>query len=207
MTDTTANGVNPAQHTAYAVLFAVGFCHLLNDMMQSLLLALYPILKAQFHLNFAQIGLVTLAFQFTASLLQPLVGHFSDLRPRPYSLAAGMVFTLTGLLILAVTGSYPVLLIAAVFIGLGSAVFHPESSRVARMASGGRYGLAQSVFQVGGNSGQALSPLTAAFRAVWAYLPSWAYLPLWGVAAAQAWRAQWPRPWACLRLWLWRVPA
>ena len=163
MTDTTANVRNPAQHTAYAVLFAVGFCHLLNDMMQSLLLALYPILKAQFHLNFAQIGLVTLAFQFTASLLQPLVGHFSDLRPRPYSLAAGMVFTLTGLLILSVTGSYPVLLMAAVFIGLGSAVFHPESSRVARMASGGRYGLAQSVFQVGGNSGQALSPLTAAF--------------------------------------------
>ena len=93
MTDTTANGVNPTQYTAYTVLFAVGFCHLLNDMMQSLLLALYPILKAQFHLNFTQIGLVTLAFQFTASLLQPLVGHFSDLRPKPYSLVAGMIFT------------------------------------------------------------------------------------------------------------------
>jgi len=162
MTDTTANTRNLAQHTAYTVLFAVGFCHLLNDMMQSLLLAIYPTLKAQFHLNFAQIGLVTLAFQCTASLLQPVVGYFSDLRPMPYSLTVGMVFTLAGLLVLAVAGSYPVLLMAAILIGLGSAVFHPESSRVARMASGGRYGLAQSVFQVGGNSGQALSPLTAA---------------------------------------------
>jgi FSR family fosmidomycin resistance protein-like MFS transporter len=162
MTDTAASARNLAQHTAYTVLFAVGFCHLLNDMMQSLLLALYPGFKAQFHLNFAQIGLVTLAFQCTASLLQPVVGYLSDLKPMPYSLAAGMVFTLAGLLILASAGSYPMLLIAAVLIGLGSAVFHPESSRVARMASGGRYGLAQSVFQVGGNSGQALSPLTAA---------------------------------------------
>jgi FSR family fosmidomycin resistance protein-like MFS transporter len=162
MTDTTASARNILQNTAFTVLFAVGFCHLLNDMMQSLLLAIYPTLKAQFHLNFAQIGLVTLAFQCTASLLQPLVGYFSDLRPMPYSLAAGMVFTLAGLLVLASAGSYPVLLLAAVLIGMGSAVFHPESSRVARMASGGRYGLAQSVFQVGGNSGQALSPLTAA---------------------------------------------
>jgi FSR family fosmidomycin resistance protein-like MFS transporter len=162
MTDATASARNLAQHTAYTVLFAVGFCHLLNDMMQSLLLAIYPTLKAQFHLNFAQIGLVTLAFQCTASLLQPVVGYFSDLKPMPYSLVVGMVFTLAGLLVLAMAGSYPVLLMAAVLIGLGSAVFHPESSRVARMASGGRYGLAQSVFQVGGNSGQALSPLTAA---------------------------------------------
>ena len=162
MTDTTAGPSKIVQNTAFAVLLAVGFCHLLNDMMQSLLLAIYPTLKAQFHLNFAQIGLVTLAFQCTASLLQPVVGYLSDLKPMPYSLAAGMVFTLAGLLILASAGSYPMLLIAAVLIGLGSAVFHPESSRVARMASGGRYGLAQSVFQVGGNSGQALGPLTAA---------------------------------------------
>jgi FSR family fosmidomycin resistance protein-like MFS transporter len=162
MTDTTAGPSKIVQNTAFAVLLAVGFCHLLNDMMQSLLLAIYPTLKAQFHLNFAQIGLVTLAFQCTASLLQPVVGYLSDLKPMPYSLVAGMVFTLAGLLILASAGSYPMLLIAAVLIGLGSAVFHPESSRVARMASGGRYGLAQSVFQVGGNSGQALSPLTAA---------------------------------------------
>jgi len=116
----------------------------------------------QFHLNFAQIGLVTLAFQITASLLQPLVGYFADLKPMPYSLALGMVATLVGLLVLSGAPNFPVLLMAAMLVGLGSAVFHPEASRVARMASGGRYGLAQSVFQVGGNTGQAISPLTAA---------------------------------------------
>ena len=151
-----------AHDTSFTVLFAIGFCHLLNDMMQALLPAIYPTLKTQFHLNFAQIGLVTLVFQCTASLFQPVVGYFADLKPMPYSLALGMVSTLAGLLVLAVAPSYPVLLIAATMIGLGSAVFHPESSRVARMASGGRYGLAQSVFQVGGNTGQAISPLTAA---------------------------------------------
>jgi MFS transporter, FSR family, fosmidomycin resistance protein len=160
MTDTTAQKV--AYDTSFTVLFAIGFCHLLNDMMQSLLPAIYPTLKAQFHLNFAQIGLITLAFQCTASLLQPVVGYLSDLRPMPYSLAVGMVSTLVGLLVLAVAPSYPVILAAAVLVGLGSSVFHPESSRVARMASGGRFGLAQSVFQVGGNTGQAISPLTAA---------------------------------------------
>jgi len=151
-----------AHDTSFTVLVAIGFCHLCNDMMQSLLPAIYPTLKTQFHLSFAQIGLVTLAFQCTASLFQPVVGYFADLKPMPYSLAVGMVSTLLGLLVLAVAPSYPVLLIAAMMIGLGSAVFHPESSRVARMASGGRYGLAQSVFQVGGNTGQAISPLTAA---------------------------------------------
>lgn len=160
MTDTTVRKI--AQDTSFAVLFAIGFCHLLNDMMQALLPAIYPTLKMQFHLSFAQIGLVTLAFQCTASLFQPVVGYFADLRPMPYSLALGMVSTLVGLLVLSVAPSYPVLLIAAMMIGLGSAVFHPEASRVARMASGGRYGLAQSVFQVGGNTGQAISPLTAA---------------------------------------------
>jgi FSR family fosmidomycin resistance protein-like MFS transporter len=151
-----------AHDTSFAVLFAIGFCHLLNDMMQALLPAIYPTLKTQFHLNFAQIGFVTLVFQCTAALFQPVVGYFADLKPMPYSLALGMVSTLAGLLLLAVAPSYPVLLLAAMMIGTGSAVFHPESSRVARMASGGRYGLAQSVFQVGGNTGQALSPLTAA---------------------------------------------
>ncbi len=151
-----------AHDTSFTVLFAIGFCHLLNDMMQALLPAIYPTLKTQFHLNFAQIGLVTLAFQCTASLFQPVVGYFADLKPMPYSLALGMVSTLVGLLVLAVAPSYPVILVAAMMIGLGSSVFHPESSRVARMASGGRYGLAQSVFQVGGNTGQAISPLTAA---------------------------------------------
>jgi MFS transporter, FSR family, fosmidomycin resistance protein len=160
MTDTAIR--KTVYDTSFTVLFAIGFCHLLNDMMQSLLPAIYPTLKAQFHLSFAQIGLITLAFQCTASLLQPVVGHLSDLRPMPYSLAVGMVSTLAGLLVLAVAPSYPVILVAAVLVGLGSSVFHPESSRVARMASGGRYGLAQSVFQVGGNTGQALSPLTAA---------------------------------------------
>jgi len=160
MTDTTVRKL--AHDTSFTVLGAIGFCHLLNDMMQSLLPAIYPNLKTQFHLSFAQIGLVTLAFQCTASLFQPAVGYFADLKPMPYSLALGMVSTLLGLLVLAVAPSYPVILIAAMMIGLGSAVFHPESSRVARMASGGRYGLAQSVFQVGGNTGQAISPLTAA---------------------------------------------
>jgi MFS transporter, FSR family, fosmidomycin resistance protein len=160
MTDAAVRKI--AHDTSFTVLFAIGFCHLLNDMMQALLPAIYPTLKTQFHLNFAQIGLVTLAFQCTASLFQPVVGYFADLKPMPYSLALGMVSTLAGLLVLSVAPSYPILLIAAMMIGLGSAVFHPESSRVARMASGGRYGLAQSVFQVGGNTGQAISPLTAA---------------------------------------------
>jgi FSR family fosmidomycin resistance protein-like MFS transporter len=160
MTDTTVQKV--VHDTSFTVLFAIGFCHLCNDMMQSLLPAIYPTLKAQFHLSFAQIGLVTLAFQCTASLFQPVVGYFADRRPMPYSLAAGMVSTLLGLLVLSVAPSYTVLLVAGMMIGMGSAVFHPEASRVARMASGGRYGLAQSVFQVGGNTGQAISPLTAA---------------------------------------------
>ncbi|HEX4636464.1 MAG TPA: MFS transporter [Rhizomicrobium sp.] len=160
MTDVAVRKI--AHDTSFAVLLAIGFCHLCNDMMQALLPAIYPTLKTQFHLNFTQIGLVTLVFQCTASLFQPAVGYFADLKPMPYSLALGMVSTLAGLLVLAVAPNYLVLLIAAVMIGLGSAVFHPEASRVARMASGGRYGLAQSVFQVGGNTGQAISPLTAA---------------------------------------------
>jgi FSR family fosmidomycin resistance protein-like MFS transporter len=148
--------------TSFAVLGAIGLGHLLNDMMQSLIPAIYPNLKTQFNLSFAQIGLVTLAFQFTASLLQPAVGYYADIKPMPYSLALGMVSTLIGLVVLSMAPSYLIVLFAAVLVGLGSAVFHPEASRVARMASGGRYGLAQSVFQVGGNTGQAISPLTAA---------------------------------------------
>ena len=151
------------EKTTFAILLAVSFCHLLNDMMQALLPAIYPSLKVEYHLTFAQIGLITLAFQLTASLLQPVVGHYADSRPMPYSLPFGMVFTFVGLLVLSIAGSYGVILLAAVIVGLGSSVFHPESSRVARMASGGRYGLAQSMFQVGGNIGSALGPLTAAF--------------------------------------------
>ena len=164
MTQSTARQIAPKtiHDTSFTVLSAIGICHLLNDMMQSLLPAIYPTLKDQFHLSFAQVGLITLAFQCTASLLQPMVGYFADLKPMPYSLALGMVSTFIGLLVLAVAPNYAVILIAAMMVGLGSAVFHPEASRVARMASGGRYGLAQSVFQVGGNTGQAISPLIAA---------------------------------------------
>ena len=152
-----------AGQTAVGVLAAISFCHMLNDMMQSLLPAMYPMLKGAYRLSFGQIGLLTFTFQFTASLLQPLIGAYADRRPRPYSLAAGMGFTLAGLLLLAFAGSYALLLCGAGLIGTGSSVFHPESSRVARMASGGRHGLAQSVFQVGGNFGSAAGPLLAAF--------------------------------------------
>ena len=149
--------------TAFTILSAITFCHLLNDTMQSLLPAIYPTLKANYGLSFGQIGLITFTFQSTASLLQPVVGLYTDRRPLPYSLAVGMGFTLVGLLMLSVAASFPALLGAAGMVGLGSAIFHPESSRVARMASGGRHGLAQSLFQVGGNAGSAIGPLLAAF--------------------------------------------
>jgi FSR family fosmidomycin resistance protein-like MFS transporter len=149
--------------TALPVLLAISFCHLLNDMMQALLPAMYPMLKTGFHLDFGQIGLITFTFQVTASLLQPVIGLYTDHHPKPYSLMIGMSFTLVGLLFLSVTHSYPGLLVAAALVGLGSAVFHPESSRVARMASGGRHGFAQSLFQVGGNTGSSVGPLVAAF--------------------------------------------
>ena len=152
-----------AATTAFAVLGAISFCHMLNDMMQSLLPALYPMLKSSYSLSYSQIGLLTFTFQITASLLQPIIGSYTDRRPRPYSLAAGMGFTLAGLALLAWAHNFPLLLLAASLIGSGSSVFHPESSRVARMASGGRHGLAQSVFQVGGNVGSAIGPLLAAF--------------------------------------------
>jgi FSR family fosmidomycin resistance protein-like MFS transporter len=149
--------------TSLKVLGAISFCHLLNDMLQSVLPAIYPMLKADFSLNFGQIGLITLTYQLTASLLQPVVGLYTDRRPQPYSLVAGMGFTLFGLILLSLAGSFPSLLVAAALVGMGSSVFHPESSRVARMASGGRHGFAQSVFQVGGNIGTAIGPLVAAY--------------------------------------------
>src|SRR5215831_13521362 len=157
-----AEAASAAGRTAVSILAAISFCHLLNDMLQSLLPALYPMLRGTYRLSFTQIGLLTFTFQFTASLLQPLVGAFADKTPRPYSLAAGMGFTLLGLILLAFADRYALLLPAAL-IGTGSSVFHPESSRVARMASGGKHGLAQSVFQVGGNLGTAAGPLLAAF--------------------------------------------
>jgi len=147
----------------FSILAAISVCHLLNDMMQSLLPAIYPILKVNYGLDFGQIGLLTFTFQFTASLLQPVVGAYTDRKPMPYSLAIGMGFTLVGLLLLSRAGDYAVLLLGAALVGTGSAVLHPESSRIARMASGGQHGLAQSLFQVGGNVGSALGPLLAAF--------------------------------------------
>lgn len=149
--------------TAFPILITLSFCHLLNDMIQSLLPAIYPLLKSSFALSFGQIGLITLTFQITASLLQPMVGMLTDRHPKPWSLAIGMGSTLIGLLLLSQAPTFPILLIAAAMIGTGSAVFHPESSRIARLASGGRHGLAQSVFQVGGNIGSAAGPLLAAF--------------------------------------------
>jgi len=155
-----------ADGTAFAILGALSFCHLLNDMIASLVPAIYPIFRNVFQLDYAQIGLITLTYQCTASVFQPLVGLYTDHKPKPYSLPAGMSFTLVGLLLLAQAGSFSTLLVAAALIGVGSAVFHPESSRVARMASGGQHGLAQSLFQVGGNLGSSLGPLLAAFIVV-----------------------------------------
>jgi MFS transporter, FSR family, fosmidomycin resistance protein len=158
------NAIEPSKETAlFNVLAMVSFCHMLNDMMQSLLPSIYPILKGSFHLTFGQIGMITLFYQITASLLQPFVGLYTDRRPATYSLPIGMTFTLIGLLLLAFAPTFGTLLCAAAFVGLGSAVFHPESSRIARMASGGQHGFAQSFFQVGGNTGSAIGPLLAAY--------------------------------------------
>jgi FSR family fosmidomycin resistance protein-like MFS transporter len=159
-----ARGVTAgADKTLFNILLAISFCHLLNDTIQSVLPAIYPMLKASFHLDFGQVGLIALTLQLTASLLQPLVGLHSDRYPQPYSLAIGMGITLVGLLALSMEPTYATVLVADGTVGIGSAVFHPESSRVARMASGGQHGLAQSLFQVGGNAGSALGPLLAAF--------------------------------------------
>jgi MFS transporter, FSR family, fosmidomycin resistance protein len=152
--------------TTFAILVSLSVCHLLNDMNQSLVPALYPVLKDNYHLDFGQIGLITLAFQLTASMLQPVVGMVTDRRPQPYSLPIGMGSSLIGLLLLSIANSYMTILFAAALVGLGSSVFHPESSRVARMASGGRHGFAQSLFQVGGSTGSAIGPLLAAFIVV-----------------------------------------
>ncbi|WP_282187170.1 MFS transporter [Azospirillum melinis] len=162
MTDTTMSRPN-AGSTAFSILAAISACHLLNDMIQSLLPAVYPILKDEFGLSFAQLGLLTFVYQLTASLLQPLVGLFTDRKPMPYSLVFGMGSTLLGLLTLAWAPGFPALLAGGMLLGFGSSIFHPEASRIARQASGGAHGLAQSLFQVGGNLGSALGPLLAAF--------------------------------------------
>jgi FSR family fosmidomycin resistance protein-like MFS transporter len=152
--------------TAVSVLAAISVSHLLNDTLQSLIPSIYPLLKVSLRLNFSQVGLITLTLQLTASLLQPLVGMYTDRRPLPYSLVGGMAFTLVGLLLLSVASTLGAILVAAGLMGIGSSIFHPESSRIARMSSGGRHGLAQSVFQVGGNLGSSLGPLLAAFFVV-----------------------------------------
>ena len=153
--------------TVFAVLFSVTACHLINDTLQALMLAIYPMLRDAYALSFGQIGMITLVFQVVASVLQPLIGLYTDRRPLPYSLPLAPAFTLTGLVLLGLATSYPVILVAAGAVGIGSAIFHPEASRVARLASGGRYGMAQSLFQVGGNVGSSLGPLLAA----WIILP------------------------------------
>ena len=151
-----------AQGTAYAILFTMGTCHLLNDMIQSVIPALYPLLKDTFGFSFAQIGVITLVFQLTSSIFQPFIGLYADRNPQPYSLSLGMCFTLVGLLALAFATNFLLILLSVALIGCGSSVFHPEASRVAQMASGGRKSLAQSIFQVGGNGGSAVGPLLAA---------------------------------------------
>jgi FSR family fosmidomycin resistance protein-like MFS transporter len=177
------------QATSFTVLFAISFSHLINDMIQAVLPAIYPTLKGDFHLSFAQIGFITLAFQCTASLLQPWVGFLADKRPAPFSLAIGMVATLSGMIVLGRANSYAMVLVAAMLIGIGSSVFHPESARVARMASGGRHGLAQSLFQVGGNTGTALGPLTAALAVACGPLGDRGAHPHWNLV-----QASWPQP-------------
>jgi MFS transporter, FSR family, fosmidomycin resistance protein len=157
----------PVVQTRFNLLGALSFSHFLNDMMQSLIVSIYPLLKGEFHLSFVQIGTITLTYQICASLLQPLIGIYTDKHPKPYSLSIGMCFTMVGIVTLAFAPSYGSVLVAAALIGAGSAIFHPESSRIARLASGGRHGLAQSIFQVGGNAGSAMGPLLAA----WIILP------------------------------------
>ncbi len=166
VTSPSAASKAAAAGPAYIVLGGISLSHFLNDTMQSLIPSVYPILKDSYALDFAQIGMITLAFQFTASLLQPVIGHFTDRKAQPFSLAIGMGFTFFGLLLLSVAQQYAVILVAAALVGLGSAVFHPESARIARLASGGRYGFAQSVFQVGGSAGTSMGPLLAALIVV-----------------------------------------
>lgn len=193
----STNTASPAAAgPAYVVLGGISLSHFLNDTMQSLIPSVYPILKANYALDFAQIGLITLVFQVTASLLQPLIGMATDRRPMPFSLAAGMGFTFIGLLLISVAHHYAIILAAAALIGLGSAVFHPESARIARLASGGRYGFAQSIFQVGGNFGSAMGPVLAALIVVPFGQPSLGWFSLVAfLAMIILWRiGQWYRP-------------
>ena len=162
----TLNPQKIAQKTAYSVLFAISFAHLLNDLQQSVIPAVYPVLKEKYELSFSQIGLITFTFQLTASLLQPFVGFYTDRKPRPYSLAFGMLFSLGGLVLLSLASQFGVILLSVGLVGVGSSILHPEASRVAFLASGGKRGLAQSIFQLGGNTGGAIGPLLVALVVV-----------------------------------------
>jgi len=186
---------------AFAVIGAISVSHMLNDLMQSLIPSVYPILKDNYALDFGQIGMITLAFMFTSSLLQPVIGAYTDKHPKPFSLALGMGFTFAGLILLSVAHHYWVILLAAALVGTGSAVFHPESSRIARMASGGRVGMAQSVFQVGGNFGSAIGPVLAALIVVPLGQGSIAWFSLVAaVAIAILWQiGRWYKPRVALR--------
>src|SRR6202140_1590477 len=175
-----AHAADHATQTRFNVLGAISFSHFLNDMMQSLIVAIYPLLKGEFHLSFVQIGVITLTYQICASVLQPVIGVYTDKHPQPYSLSIGMGFTLIGMVTLAFAPNYASVLAAAGLIGAGSAIFHPESSRIARLASGGRHGLAQSIFQVGGNAGSAMGPLLAA----WIIIPHGRTSVAWFAPAA-----------------------
>ena len=180
---TADSPIAPLVQTRFKLLGALSFSHFLNDMMQSLIVAIYPLLKGEFHLSFVQIGTITLTYQACASLLQPIIGIYTDKHPKPYSLSAGMCFTLVGIVTLAFAPNYPSVLAAAALIGAGSAIFHPESSRIARLASGGRHGLAQSIFQVGGNAGSAMGPLLAAWIILPQGQPSLAWFAIAAVVA------------------------
>jgi FSR family fosmidomycin resistance protein-like MFS transporter len=182
MSTTTATSPNTASAAAYSVLFAVAACHMINDTLQAVMLSMYPLLHQTYALSFAQIGMMTMVFQVTGSILQPLIGHFTDKRPIPFSLPFAPACTLIGITLLALATSYPALLVAAAAIGVGSSIFHPEASRVARLSSGGKFGLAQSVFQVGGNFGTSLGPLLAA----WIVLPRGQQSALWFISIAIA---------------------
>ena len=160
--------------TIFPILIAISFAHLLNDMMQSVIPSIYPIIKEQYGLSFIQIGIITFVFQMTSSILQPLVGMYSDRHPHPYSLSVGMLFTFAGIILLSIANNFSLIIFAVSVVGLGSSIFHPESSRIAQMAGGSNKGLAQSIFQVGGNGGSAIGPLLAAliiFRSGRALLP------------------------------------
>jgi len=165
----TASNTDPgpiAQQTVYSILFSIAFAHLLNDLLQAVIPAAYPILKQNFNLNFTQIGLITLAYQLAASILQPLVGLYTDKRPKPFSQIFGMLFTLSGIVSLSYASSFEMILVSVVLVGIGSSIFHPEASRISFLASGGKRGLAQSIFQLGGNAGTAIGPLLVALIVV-----------------------------------------